>query len=287
MAQRFLSPTLTSRNAACHSVKVNRRLFLALASAAAAFGQDQPSIADLKPQTGEAFRKYVAAREEAISRERLHGSKFLWADETAERQKRVRGGEVVVESVPGHPTVEIKGGLIHDWVGAVFIPGATLQKTLRTVQNYDNHKNWFKPEVIDSKIESHKGDEYHIFLRLLKKKVITVVLNTRHAVRYYPMDAQRAHSRSYSTSIREVSDAGKPGEHELAPGKDHGFLWRLFSYWRFQERDGGVYVECEAISLTRGIPTGLGWIVSPIIRDLPVESLQATLANTRKAVGAA
>ncbi len=67
----------------------------------------------------------------------------------------------------------------------------------------------------------------------------------------------------------------------MPPGEGHGFLWRLYSYWRFQEKDGGVYVECEAVSLTRKVPTGLGWLIDPIIRNLPRESLSNTLHATR------
>jgi hypothetical protein len=125
-----------------------------------------------------------------------------------------------------------------------------------------------------------------VYLRLLKKKVITVVLNTEHKVTYFPLDATRQHSRSYSTKIAEVQDAGEPGEHELPAGRDHGFLWRLYSYWRFLERDGGVYVECEAVSLTRGVPMGLGLIIRPIVRDLPRESLANTLVKTRSGLQA-
>ena len=87
-----------------------------------------------------------------------------------------------------------------------------------------------------------------------------------------------------STKISEVSDAGKPGEHEQPPGTGHGFLWRLNSYWRFDERDGGTWVECEAISLTRDVPLGLGLIIEPIIRNLPKESLEHTLRSTRAAL---
>jgi hypothetical protein len=81
-----------------------------------------------------------------------------------------------------------------------------------------------------------------------------------------------------------VINRGEPGERELPPGNDHGFLWRLYSYWRFEERDGGVYVECQAISLTRSVPTGFGWLIEPIIRQLPRESLANTLRATRAAV---
>ena len=81
-----------------------------------------------------------------------------------------------------------------------------------------------------------------------------------------------------------IENPGKPGEREKPPGTGEGFLWRLNSYWLFEERDGGTFVECQAISLTRDVPTGLGWIIEPIIRNLPKESLENTLRATRAAL---
>src|SRR5205807_8610257 len=92
-----------------------------------------------------------------------------------------------------------------------------------------------------------------------------------------------AYSRSVSTRIAEVVDPGQPGEREKPVGHDGGFLWRLNSYWRFVERDGGVFVECESISLTRDIPTGLGWMIGPFVTSIPKESLEHTLGSTRSA----
>jgi len=238
---------------------------------------------ELRPETSQAFETYAHQREATIQGKRIDGGRFLWVDDFKERQDRARAGEVVIEPGRDRGVVEVRGGIIHDWVGAAFIPGTTLPKVLATVQNYNNHKRFYQPEVVDSRILSHRGNEYNIRLRLLKKKVITVVLNTDHEVTYFPLDATRQHSRSRTTRIAEV-DA--PGEHEreLAPGEDHGLLWNLNTFWRFLERDGGVWVECEALSLTRGIPLGLGWLITPIVRDLPRESLTHTLEGTRRAV---
>jgi hypothetical protein len=89
---------------------------------------------------------------------------------------------------------------------------------------------------------------------------------------------------SYSTSIAEVENAGGAKEKTLPPDTGYGFLWRLYSYWRFEERDGGTYVECRAISLSRDVPFGLGWAIEPIIQKLPRESLVNTLEATRQAL---
>ncbi len=177
-------------------------------------------------------------------------------------------------------------GLIHDWIGAALIPNTTIEDTLALIQDYDNHKNIYKPEVIDSRLISHHANNFQIYLRLLKKKIITVVLDTHHDVHYRPLDRTRWICRSYTTRIAEVENAGTPGERVLPPDTGHGFLWRLYSYWRFQERDGGVYVECRAISLTRDVPFGLGWAIEPIIQKLPKESLINTLEATRRALHA-
>lgn len=236
--------------------------------------------AELKPKTVEAFDGYIREAEQRLA----DGKVFLWADASADRARRVKAGEVVVEPFRGKAVTPVPSGLVHDWVGSVFIPGATLERTLAMVQDYDHHKDVYKPEVIGSRVISHTGNDFHIYLRLLKKKVITVVLNSEHEVRYTPLDKTRWRSVSRTTKIAEVEKAGKPEEREKPPGTGEGFLWKLNSYWRFEERDGGTWLECEAISLTRDVPTGLGWIVEPIIRDLPKESLANTLRSTRAAL---
>jgi len=240
---------------------------------------------ELKPQTLAAFDAYMRNAEIRLQNQAQSGD-FLWVDAAPDRKRQALDGRVLAEPFGGKGDVEIAGGLIHDWVGAVFVPGATIERVLSFVEDYDNHKNVYKPEVLDSKILSHDGDQYSVYLRLLKKEVLTVVLNTNHEVRYFHRDGMRAYSRSYSTRVAELEDAGKPSEHELQPGKDHGFLWRLNSFWRFEQRDAGVYVECEAISLSRNVPVGLGWLVNPIIRSLPKESLAATLTETRQGLRA-
>lgn len=240
--------------------------------------------ARLTSETLAAFEGHVRNREAAIERQIARGP-FLWAEQTPERFGRLRRAGFVVEPLVGNGVTDAGGGLVHDWLGAVFLPGATLERTLALVQNYDNHKNAYAPEVADSRLLKREGDFFQVFLRLRKHKVITVVLNTEYDVAYRRLSPTRAASRSYSTRIAEVRNAGTPAEEELKPGDDHGFLWRLHSFWRFEERDGGVYMEVEAISLTRDVPRLLSLIVDPVVRQLPRESLEQTLLNTRKALG--
>ena len=236
--------------------------------------------AELKPETLAAFDKYIRLKEARLEQPPA-GGRFLWADAAPDRYRQLRDGAVLAQPAGDQREVNVPEGLIHDWIGAVFIPGPTVEKTIAMVQDYSNHRKVFQPEVIDSKILTHSGDDFKVYLRLKKKKVLTVVLNTEHDVHYIHLNRERWQSRSYSTHIGEVENAGKPDERELPAGKDHGFLWRLYSYWRFEERDGGVYVECEAVSLTRNVPAGLGWLIEPIVRKLPRESLVNTLLAMR------
>jgi len=242
------------------------------------------SAAELKKTTVEAFEKYIRATESRVAEQTTGQRSFLWADESRQRQEQVRQGQVLAQPWNRRGEVDVPDGLIHDWIAAVFIPGATLDATLALVQDYDNHYKIYRPEVIASKTLARDKNHYKIHLRLLKKKVITVVLNTEYDLDYFPLGSSRWHSRSYSTRVAQVEDAGKPQERELPVGKDGGYVWRLYSYWRFEERDAGVWVECEAITLTRDIPTGLGWLVEPIIRDLPREALVRTMEGMRGAL---
>lgn len=240
----------------------------------------------LKEATLEAFAEYIREAEAGMERTLDEEGAFLWSDGEADRDRRVRKGETVAQFWSGARPVTVPDGLIHDWIGATMIRGATVEQTLALVQDYNNHKNIYKSEVIDSKLISRRGNDFQIYLRLLKKKIITVVLDTDHDVHYSKVDDARWCCRSYTTKIAEVEDAGKAQERVLAPDAGYGFLWRLYSYWRFQERDNAVFAECRAISLTRDIPTGLGWILEPIIRKLPRESLINTLESTRRALEA-
>jgi hypothetical protein len=251
----------------------------AMAALLVVSGARYAQAADLKQPTVQAFDKYIRQTEQRLDARKV----FLWADESADRARRLRQGEVVVAPAGAKPLIEVPDGLIHDWVGASFIPGVSLAQTLEHIQDYD-HERTEHHEVMDSHILAHKGNDFLVYMRLLKKKVITVVLNTEHEVHYYPVDQTRWRSQSRTTKIAEVESAGKPGEHELPVGTGHGFLWKLYTYWRFEERDGGTWMECQAISLTRDIPTGLGWLIEPIIRSLPKESLENTLRETSAAL---
>ncbi len=252
---------------------------IALLAAAAAAGA-QPSAATVK-----AFDDYVAKAEERIRREESSVETFVIAPPGAvgARQVALGRGEVVVEQ-RGTAMIEIPGGLIHHWIGTVLIPGATVADVLGLVQDYDHLVRYYSPEVMASRLIARDGDDFRIALRTRDRKVVSVVLDSEYEVRYGRLDAGHQFSWSRSKRIAEVVDAGGAHERAVPDGENHGYLWRLNSYWRFAGVDGGVIVQCEAISLTRDVPAGLGWLVDPFIRAIPRESLEATLGATRVAV---
>ena len=242
------------------------------------------SVVQLKQETLEAFLSYTHEAEAGMEATLNGSTSFLWSDENDDRARRVRSGNILAQLWSDRSPVHITNGLIHDWIGAVSIPATTIEKTLALVQDYDNHKNIYKPEVMDSRLISHHGNDFTIYLRLLKKKIITVVLDTCHDVHYQRVHDDRWFLRSYTTSIAEVDDAGTTKEKVYPPDTGYGFMWRLYSYWKFMEEGEGVIVECRAISLSRDVPLGLGWIIEPIIKNLPRESLVNTLKATRQAL---
>ncbi len=244
------------------------------------------SVVQLKTETLAAFLSYTREVEAGMEASFKGSSPFLWSDENADRARRVRKGEILAQLWSGQSPTRVPDGLIHDWIGAISISGATIEETLSRVQDYDNHKNIYKPEVMDSRLVSHRGNDFTIYLRLLKKKIITVVLDTYHDVHYQQVGDDQWFCRSQTTRIAEVDDAGTAKEKVHPPDTGYGFLWRLYSYWKFMGVGAGVIVECRAISLTRDVPLGLGWIVEPIIKNLPRESLVNTLRSTREALTA-
>jgi hypothetical protein len=197
----------------------------------------------VNPRTLEAFGAYISQAEKGMD-QTPHGSEiFLWSDQLQERAQDVARGKVVAEFWSGRGPDKVPYGLIHDWIAAAFIPATTIQQIFAVIQDYDSHKKIYTPEVIDSKLIRRDGNDFQIYLRLLKKKVITVVLDSDHEVHYRPVDQTRWVCRSYTTRIAEVENVGKHAERIIQPDSGYGFLWRLYSYWRFEERDGGTVVR--------------------------------------------
>jgi len=249
-------------------------------------------VPSLGPNTVAAFEEYVKLTEARNAEELQRGTNLLWIDglkdsERAQAYEALKRGQVQMQKLETRRNgekIRCPGGMIHHWVGVAFIPGAKLQDVLRVIQDYDRHAQYYAPDVEQSKIESHDGNRFVVFLRFRRHKVITVVLNTEHDVRYFTDSDTREHSRSTSIRIAEVENAGKANERQKAPGEDGGYLWRMETWWRMEERDGGVYVQSEVVSLTRDIPAGLGWLIGPFVNSIPKETLTFTLEATRNAV---
>lgn len=153
------------------------------------------------------------------------------------------------------------------------------------LEEYAAYKQIYRPEVIESKLRYHRGDDYDIFLRLYKRQFVTVVLNANYHVHYGTVDSTRLYVNSRSTRIAEVKDPDRSYTEELPVGHDNGFLWALNSYWRFEEVDGGVYAQLQAASLSRDLPFGLMWLKG-FLQKFPKESMEATLKGTKRALSA-
>lgn len=249
--------------------------------------------ATLKSKTVRAWEDYVELTEERIDRELGSDNgyfvvDFLPLDEAAQCQETIRAGETCIlkmDTLDGNgDDVEIPSGLVHHWLGSLFIPDVSLDELMTWVRNYDDHERYFD-EVEASKLLSKEGDDvYDILLRLKRKKIVTVHYNTEHRVVYRHHDPRRISSKSFTTRIAQLDNPGTSAEREKPEGRDTGFLWRLNSYWRYKEVDGGVFVELETISLSRGIPAAVKWLVAGYVNSVPRESLESTLTSIRDGV---
>ena len=216
----------------------------------------------LSSQTNEAFNTYVRNVE----------ARRDW-----ESSPTNRSGAMRIAPWGGKTPISVQDGLIHDWIASLEIRGATVPRALAMFQDYDNYKSIFAPEVIESKLMGHNGNVWRAELRLRRKNVVTVVLDTDYEVEYTPVGADSWAVLSRSARVAEVED-GKA----LAPGTGNGYLWRLNSYWLVAPRPGGVYLECRSISLSRDIPGALRWLISPMVSRVPRDSLQATMEEAQR-----
>jgi hypothetical protein len=240
---------------------------------------------ELQSGTAKAWEDYIQRADIRVQARLDVQRPFLWTDESPDRRLRVRRGEIVVAPVVSHGTQSVPSGLIHDWIGAAFIPKATIESLFRVIHDYNRYKDFYKPAVADSKVVACTEANQE-FSMIWQRRILFVnaALEGRYQAHDVAVNAQRGYNVADATQVREIEGYGHAGEYFLPPDTGSGFIWRLHSIARYEERDGGVYLELEAIALTRDIPASLKWLVSPVVRHLSVNSLSTTLRQTRDAV---
>jgi hypothetical protein len=244
-----------------------------------------------KPETLAAYGRYRNLTEGRMDVDRQAGH-FLYfdrfpADRRAEIDTQLRRGEFYFEqlrTLDGDKKIPVPGGLIHHWIGAAFISGATLAQSKAVLEDYEHQKTTYYPDVRQSRLVSQEGNTRNVFLQFYSKTIVTAVFNVNFLSTTTDYSATRTQIRACSTRVADVEDFGKPQERELAPADSRGYLWQLCTWWHIEEKSGGTYIQVEAIELSRTVPFVFAWLVNPIIRDVPKTFLSHLLTATRKAV---
>lgn len=229
--------------------------------------------AEPSPAAVAAIDAYVAQVETKITQQHQAADSFL----ASASLDRLHEGEVIIDRLTPDPAPPMPGAMLHHWRGTAFVPGATTVDLERLLKNFGAYPQTFAPQVLKETVLAQKDDRFKTQMRVRQKHVLTVVLDATYDVRFGRLDAQHAFSTSRSTQISEIKSAGTPEERVLTPAEEHGFLWRQNTYWSYEERSGGLFMQIESISLTRSIPAGLGWAIRPFVESVPRESLEFTL----------
>jgi len=239
--------------------------------------------AELKQETLKTWDAYTQTVD-AQMRGRLQGP-FLWVDEEPDRIDRVRAGKILVSSVGQKNPKPVPSGLIHDWIGAAFIPDARLTDVLSAVRDYGRYKEFYKPTVVDARALGTNGGCDKYSMRVVNnERVAETALDSEYEACYLRLDELRWYSTAHTTRVQEIRHYGRPDEQELPPDQGSGYIWRVYSLARFEERDGGVYIELEAIVLSRDIPVAVRWMVDPIVRRVSRNTLLISLEQMEEAV---
>jgi hypothetical protein len=241
--------------------------------------------ASLKPATSQAWDDYIESANTRMEQRLSPEKSFLWVDESPDRRARVRAGEVLVSPVGPEDATRVPAGLIHHWVGAAFIPNITLDSVIQVLGDYSRYKEFYQPTVAESQaISTGETKDRFSMLLINKSLLLRTALDTEYESRHVRIDDRRGYSISRTTRIQEVEEYGTPAQHGLPVGEGSGLIWRLFSIARYAQRDGGVYVELEAIALSRDIPPTFRWLIEPIVRRVSRGSLLTSLQQTENAV---
>jgi hypothetical protein len=247
------------------------------------------SASELKQTTIAAFDHYVALSEGRIARELHDPDAFLWVDQQPAPRRQallaqLHKGQVItqiLETRENGQAILVPDGLVHHWLATVFVPGVKLAQTLAQQRNYDRSAEVYGPDIQRCKLLHADGNDLRVYYRLHRKVIVTATYNVDFDIRFVPVDGRREYSWARSTRIAEVVDADEPNESERPVGKDEGYLWRLNTYTRYEERDGGVYIQIEFLALSRSVPSIFAWLVNPYVKSVPQEYLVHVLQATR------
>ena len=260
-----------------------RRLLLIFICAACLVAPSASRGVELRAETLKTWDAYVHAANLQMGL-RLQGT-FLWVDEVPDRLLRVREGEILVSSIDQQNPKPVASGLIHDWIGAAFIPDTKLEDVLSAVRDYGDYKEFYKPTVVDSKsLGADRACDKYSMRVVNKETVAETALDMEYETCYFQINERRWYSITHTTRVQEIRHYGQPGEQILPLDQGNGYVWRLHSITRFEARDGGTYVEVEAIALSRDIPVALRWVVNPIVRRVSRNSMVVSLQQTKAAV---
>jgi hypothetical protein len=241
-------------------------------------------VAEPSPAAISAFNSYINAVESRLTQQHRSPETYLAPSaEVPQDKASLRRGELLVEQLTPS-TATLPGALLHHWRGTAFAPGATVADFDRLMRNFYAYPQHFSPQVIQAKTLKQQDDRLQAWMRVRQHHVITVVMDTTYDITFGRLDPQHGYSISRSTRVSEIDSPGLPTEHVLNSSEEHGFLWRQNTYWSYEERDGGLYLQIESVSLTRSIPRGLGWAVQPFVESIPRESLEFTLRSTCNAL---
>ena len=166
-------------------------------------------------------------------------------------------------------TIAVAAGTIHHWRGAVLVRGVTLETVLCRLLNPGTPPP--QEDVVESRVLSRSGnDSLQVYLKVARHTIVSATYDTEHDVRFERLSPALATSQSVATRITEVG------------GDDRGFMWRLNSYWRYQQTSEGVLVEMESLTLSRDVPAIVRPIAMPLVSRVARESVKRTLDAFRK-----
>lgn len=238
--------------------------------------------AGLKPETLHAWDQYIQALD--MDREnRITGNgPFLLMDESPDLQRRLQRNEVVVTK---HDPRKVPQGMIHDWVGAMFIPNISLDQAMSVLTNYQRYGEVYNQLLKDCSVLERNGDSVELSAIAVQKAMsVTAAVETDNRIHIVRLDPKRAYITSNATRIQEIADYGQSSEHPFPDDRRPGYVWRAVVNERLEARDGGVYLELETVALSRGIPVEFRWLVKPLTDELPRRMMVDMLNDTRAAL---
>lgn len=230
---------------------------------------------------GNDWDHYVAAVRAQTDAECRLPAALLWVRKSEPRIRNVLSGAIVVDATEGAGHKATRDGTIHDWTGALYLPGITPGRVFSTLNATDGVPRLSGPAMIETEVVSRAPNAVRIAATSDEWTALSgYILRASYESVYVWPAPDRWWCLSRTTGVQQ-SAFWRLGQTKKQLAGIDGYIRSLSCATLVAGAMNGSIIEVRALLLARSAPNLMAWLVNVIVRRLCRTVIVTTLRQTR------